>query len=526
MNQSKSYRTRIFGFLQELGKSFMFPVSTLSAMGILVGIGSAFTSGPVLEAIPILNNEYIQIFFNFINTIGSIGFSYLPVLFAMSIPFGLSNRNKGGGAIAAFAGFVAMHLAINFVLGLQGNLAAPDQMRVAGQGMALGIQSFEMGVLGGVVVGLIVYYLNEKYQDIVLPDAFSFFGGIRFVPIISILVMSIAGIVLIFIWPFFQDAIANVGTLINSIGIFGPFLYGFANALLKPFGMHHIFLALVRFTDAGGSQVIDGEVVSGALNIFYAQLNTGEPISPQATAFLSQGFMPIFMFALPAITLAIYHTAKKDKRASIKGMLISAVFVSVVTGISEPTEFLFLFVAPVLYLFHAVMQGLSLMIMSILGVTIGNTDGGIIDFVLFGIMQGSYTRWILVIPVGLLFFGIYYYVFKKYILVKNVETPGREIETGIEESGREERINPTSKNEVYNPEAILQALGGSNNINTLDNCVTRLRLNVKDSELIDEKTLKKNGALAVMKLDDHNVQVVIGAQVQSVKTGIENLMLE
>ena len=193
-----------------------------------------------------------------------------------------------------------------------------------------------------------------------------------------------------------QSGIAWIGSLITSIGIFGPFLYGFANAILKPLGMHHILLALVRFTDAGGTQVVDGETVSGALNIFYAQLNSGETISPQATAFLSQGFMPIFMFALPAICLAIYHTSKKEKRSSIKGMIISAVFVSVVTGISEPTEFLFLFVAPTLYLFHAIMLGLSLMITAMMGITIGNTDGGIIDFVLFGIMQGSYTKWYLI----------------------------------------------------------------------------------------------------------------------------------
>lgn len=340
--------------------------------------------------------------------------------------------------------------------------------------------------------------------------------------------MSGVGILSYFIWPIFQKLITGVGQLINGAGVFGPFLYGFFNALLKPFGMHHILLALVRFTDAGGTQVVNGQHVSGALNIFYAQLNNAEAISPQATAFLSQGFMPIFIFALPAICLAIYLTAKSKNRRSIKGMLISAIFVSVVTGISEPTEFLFLFVAPALYFFHALMQGLSLMIMAMLGVTIGNTDGGIIDFLLFGVLQGTYTKWYLVIPVGLVFFSIYFYVFKYYITKKNVETPGREDESEDETMSKNQGLDKTEKSTndfgLYNTEQILKALGGVENINTLDNCVTRLRLNVDDSDLIDKKTLLKNGSLAVMKLDKHNVQVVIGAKVQTVKTNLEDLI--
>ena len=515
-----SIRTRALSFLQELGKTFMFPVSTLSAMGLLVGIGSAVTSPYIIKTFPALGNEVVQAIFSFINTIGGFGFTYLPVMFAMAIPFGLSKRNKGVGAIAAFAGYVSMNLAINFVLGYQGSLVEADAMKAAGQSMVLGIQSIEMGVLGGIVVGLVTNALLKHFQDIVLPDAFSFFGGIRFVPIASIIANALIGLIIPIVWPVINLGISGIGYAIIGAGAFGPFLYGLFNAILKPFGMHHILLALVRFTEAGGTAVVDGQTVSGALNIFYAQLNAGVPISHSATAFLSQGWMPTFIFGLPAACLAIYVCARKDRRESIKGLLVSAVAVSLVTGISEPTEFLFLFIALPLYLFHAVMSGLSLMVMNLVGVSIGNTDGGIIDWIIFGIMQGPSTKWWLVIPVGIAWFAVYFFVFRWYIKRFDVPTPGRE---PVDDVGDVQQAF-TKGHGIYDPEIILAALGGANNVTSLDNCVTRLRLELKDASVVDEATLKKAGALAVVKLDEHNVQVVIGAQVQTVKTGVENLM--
>ncbi len=526
ISKKHSLKDRIFGFFQELGKTFMFPVSTLAFMGILVGLGSALTSEAMIGKFPFLKNEIIQFIFSFMNTIGSFGFTYLPVLFAMAIPFGLCKKNKGVGAIAAFSGYMAMNLSINFVLDYRNELADAGSLQLAGQNMVLGIQSLEMGVLGGIVVGLIVYRLQEKYQDIVLPDAFSFFGGIRFIPIISVLTLGVVGLVIPFIWPIFQSGIDSLGNVIQSAGIFGPFLYGLSVLLLKPFGMHHILLALVRFTEAGGTQYVNDRPVSGALNIFYAQLNAGEPISHQATAFLSQGFMPTFIFGLPAICLAIYLTARKKNRPEVKGILISAVLVAVVTGISEPTEFLFLFLAPTLYLFHSLMSGVALMVMSLIGVNIGNTDGGILDWLIFGVMQGNETRWYLLIPVGIIWFTIYFLVFRWYILKHNLETPGREKEVDTElESSRSNKPKTFTKGKgIHDPNVILQALGGASNIINLDNCVTRLRLQLEDKQLIDKETLKKAGALAVVELDKHNVQVVIGAQVQTVKSGIEDIM--
>lgn len=524
--QSTSFKTKAFGFFQELGKTFMFPVSLLAFLGILLGLGSSFTSQAMIDKLPWLANPLIQNFFEALTTVGSFAFTYLPVLFAMAIPLGLSKRNKGVAAYSGFVGFMLMNMGINFMLTIRGELADADNLRTAGQGMMLGIQTIEMGILGGIIAGLVVYKLHEKYQDMVMPDAFSFFGGIRFVPIISSLVLFLVGILLPFIWPIFGNGITALGNLIQQAGIFGPFLYGIGVLALKPFGMHHILLAMVRFTEAGGTEVVNGDKVSGALNIFYAQLNAGEAISAKATAFLSQGFMPTFMFGLPAVAIAIYMTSRPENRTAIKGLLISGILVSFVTGISEPIEFLFLFVAPQLYIFHALMSGLSMMVVSMAGIVIGNTDGGVIDWIIFGMMQGNYTKWYLLIPIGIVWAAIYFFVFRWYILKHDIKTPGRELVSAneLDSDGKPNIKVFTKGNGLYDPQIILDALGGKDNIETLDNCVTRLRLQVVDKSVIDKDTLKKAGALGVVELDDYNIQVIIGAQVQTVKTGIEQLL--
>ena len=511
--EKTSRKTEIYGFFQDLGKSFMFPIATLAAMGILVGLGSSFTAPAMMERLPFLKIPAVFTIFSFMNTVGSFGFTYLPAMFAMAIPFGLAKKNKGVGAISAFAGYIALNMGINFMLQQQDKLASPSKMQAVGQANVLGIQTLEMGVIGGIFVGLIVYALLERYQEIKLPDAFSFFGGIRFIPIISVILCAILGLGVPFVWPTIQGWIIGLGHVIQNAGIFGPFLYGVALAVLKLMGLHHILLAMIRFTDAGGTAVVAGKTVHGALNVFYAELNAGVPISPKATAFLSQGFMPTFMFGLPAICLAIYFTAKAKNRDRIKGILISAALVGFVSGISEPTEYLFLFVSPVLYVFHTIMQGLSLSVMALLGARMGNTDGGVIDWILFGWLQPD-SRWWLLIPVGLIWFAIYFFVFRWYILKKNVKTPGREDDGAAV---------MTKGNGIYDPKVILGALGGAANITSLDNCVTRLRLMLNDPSKIDEDKLKQSGALAVVKADKA-VQVVYGAQVQSVKDGLEKEM--
>ncbi|MGG0737380.1 maltose/glucose-specific PTS transporter subunit IIBC [Niallia taxi] len=513
----KNAKSRFWEFFQGLGKTFMLPVALLAFMGLMLGIGSSFTSPSTIDALPFLDNRFLQTIFRFMSTIGGFAFTYLPVLFAIAIPLGLARYEKGVAAFSGFVGYVIMHLSINFYLSETKSLAAAEALREAGQGMVMGIQTIEMGVLGGIIVGVIVHLLHSRFYNIQLPDAFAFFGGARFVPIITSLSLAVVGILIPIIWPIFAIAITGIGQLIQKSGAFGPFIFGAGERLLLPFGLHHILVAMIRFTEAGGVQVVDGQTIAGALNIFYAQLQSGSPISPSATAFLSQGKMPTFMFGLPAVALAIYHTALPEKRSKIKGLLISGVIATFVTGITEPIEFLFLFLAPALYGIHVILTGLGFMTMHLLGVVIGNTDGGILDFIIFGVLQGTYTKWYLVLVVGAVWFALYYFIFRYAIIKFNLKTPGREDETTA--TSKEELTH--KKKGKYDAKRILTALGGKENLETLDNCITRLRLVVQDMSKIDEQELKACGALGVVKLDNHNVQVIIGTQVASLKNQLE-----
>ncbi|EES3574872.1 PTS maltose transporter subunit IICB [Escherichia coli] len=523
MTQEKSIKSRVWEFFQSLGKTFMFPVSLLAFMGLLLGIGSSVTSPSTINNFPFLGGELTQLTFGFIAMVCGFAFTYLPVMFAIAIPLGMAKRNKAVGAYSGFVGYMLMNMSINYYLTVTHQLADSATMKQVGQSVVLGIQTLEMGVLGGIIAGVITYFLHERFQDTVLHDAFAFFSGIRFVPIITSLTLSLVGLAIPLLWTYVAMGIAGIGHIIQSTSVFGPFLYGVGVLLLKPFGLHHILLAMVRFTPAGGTEIVDGHEVAGALNIFYAELKAGLPFSPHVTAFLSQGFMPTFMFGLPAVAYAIYRTAKPENRPVIKGLLLSGVLVSVVTGISEPIEFLFLFIAPALYIFHIIMSGLALMVMAILGVTIGNTDGGILDLLIFGIMQGTSTKWYLILPVGIVWFAVYFFVFRWYILKHDIKTPGRE--DSSDDAAQAVAANSKARGKSkYDHAVILSALGGKENIDSLDNCITRLRLVVKDMSKVDQATLKNAGALSVVVLDAHSVQVIIGPQVQSVKTGIEALI--
>lgn len=515
-------RIALGGFFQELGKTFMLPVALMAFMGLLLGLGSSFSSPTTIDAFPFLGNSILQVVFKYMSAIGGFAFNNLAVMFAMAIPLGLAKKEKGVAAFSGFVGYMVMNLAINFYLGLTNQLADADAMQKAGQSLVLGVQTIEMGVLGGIITGIIVYNLNKKYCTIQLPDSFAFFGGARFVPIITSLVIAVVGIILPIIWPIFAFLINGVGALIHGAGPFGPMLFFSGERLLLPFGLHHILVATIRFTQAGGTMLIDGHQVSGALNIFYSELQNHLPISHSATQFLSQGKMPTFMFGLPGAALAMYHTAKPENRAKIKGLLISGFIATFITGITEPIEFLFLFISPFLWLFHVFMTGFGALVVSLLGVNIGNTDGGVLDFLIFGVMQGTQTKWYLIPIVGIFWFLAYYFTFKKFILWRDLKTPGREVATEPEYTDAEIRTSGNAGG--YDIPGILKALGGKSNIVTLDNCITRLRLIVKDGSIINDEELQKLGALGVVHLDDTSVQVIIGTKVTTVRNGLDALL--
>lgn len=500
-------------FFQGLGKTFVLPVSLLAACGIMLGVGSALASPVTAEMFPFLNNIILKTFFNFMATIGAFAFSNLPVMFAIAIPLGLAKEDKGVAAFSGYVGFSISHLVVNFMLNTMGTIATPENMKEAGQAMVMGIQSIDTGVIGGLIIGVIVYKIHEKYRTINLPDSLGFWTGVRFVPIATAVIVGLLSLLIPLIWPFFNGIIIGIGHLISKAGPFGPFLFGAGEGLLRPFGLHHILVAMIRFTSAGGDAIVNGEQVSGALTIFYKQFANGI-FDPNVTKFLSQGKMPVYMFGLPAAAVAMYTTARPENRTKIKGLLVSGIIACAVGGITEPLEFIFLFLAPGLYLFHCIMVGLGFMVMGLLQVTIGNTDGNIIDFFVFGVLQGVKTKWYLVLIVGAIWFAIYYFVFRWAILKFNLKTPGREIM----------KDNENAKLGGFDEEKLLKALGGKENIVSMDNCLTRLRLVVKDMSAVDEQMVKETGAIAVVKLDESNLQVVIGPQVNIVKNKLDKLM--
>lgn len=514
----------LWEFFQQLGKTFMLPVALLSFCGIMLGIGSSLSSQDVITLLPWLGVPFVQAIFVWMSKISSFAFSFLPVMFCIAIPLGLARENKGVAAFAGFVGYAVINLAVNFWLTVKGILPTTDTAILKANNIqsVLGIQSIDTGILGAVIAGIIVWLLHERFHAIRLPDALSFFGGNRFVPIITTFVMGLLGLVIPIIWPVFASTINALGQIINNAGNFGPMIFGTGERLLLPFGLHHILVALIRFTEAGGSMEVCGHTVNGALTIFQAQMSCPQThgFAESATRFLSQGKMPAFFGGLPGAALAMYHCAQPKNRHKIKGLLISGIVACTVGGITEPLEFLFLFVAPVLYIIHALLTGLGFTVMAMLGVTIGNTDGNVIDFVVFGILHGLSTKWYLVPAVAAVWFVVYYSIFRFAITRFNLKTPGRETDT----SPLTTTVAAITGKSGYNAPALLAALGGADNIITLDNCITRLRLSVKDMSRVDSNALQMHRVLGVVQLNKHNLQVVIGPQVQSVKDEIVTLM--
>ncbi|MDF7669940.1 maltose/glucose-specific PTS transporter subunit IIBC [Orbaceae bacterium ESL0721] len=524
MSTSTKQKVTFWEFFQNLGKTFMLPVALLSFSGIMMGIGSSLSSEHVIQLIPFLNHTVFQLIFTWMSKIGSFGFTYLPVMFAIAIPLGLARENKGVAAFAGFVGFVIMNLATNFVLQQKGlvtnaGIVDPSNKEISS---ILGILSIDTGIIGSMISGIIVYLLHERFHTIRLPDALAFFGGNRFVPIITAIVLGLVGLIIPTIWPYFASIIGLLGKLIHSTGVFGPMIFGSGERLLLPIGLHHILLAIVRFSDVGGTLDVCGHTYSGALTIFQAELScsTVSHFSESATRFLAQGKMPSFLGGLPGAALAMYVCAKPQLRHKVKGLLISGVVACMIGGTTEPLEFLFLFVSPLLYVIHAILTGLGYTVMEVLGVTIGNTDGTLIDLVVFGVLHGTATKWYLVPVVAAVWFVIYFLIFRYIIIRFNIKTPGRDSDNAATAS----TTAATNGKSGYDCAAILAALGGAENIESLDNCITRLRLSIKDMSLIDDNALKANRAIGIVRLNEHGLQVVIGPQVQSVKDELAALM--
>ncbi|WP_039042456.1 maltose/glucose-specific PTS transporter subunit IIC [Sporosarcina sp. ZBG7A] len=510
-----------FGKAQQFGKSFMLPIAILPAAGLLLGIGGALSNPNTISSYPILDQNFLQALFTIMSSAGSIVFANLPIIFAVGIAIGLARSDKGTAALAALVGYLVMNATINAILIITDSLAV-DNLSAVGQGTALGIQTLEMGVFGGIVVGIMAGMLHNRFNKIELPQYLGFFGGSRFIPIVTAFSAIILGAILYLVWPLFQNLIAEAGNLVNATGVIGTFLYGFILRMLGPFGLHHIFYLPFWQTGLGGSLEIGGQLVQGTQNIFFAQLSdpTTERFFEGTSRFMSGRFITM-MFGLLGAALAIYHTAKPEHKKVVGGLMLSAALTSFLTGITEPLEFSFLFIAPALYVVHAVFDGLAFMLADIFNITIGQTfSGGFIDFMLFGVLQGeAKTNWMYVIPIGIVWFFLYYFTFKFMIRKFNFKTPGREDEKAVEPADGQSSIDP----QASRSHTIIDALGGKDNILDLDNCATRLRVTVKDPDLVKKEVFPATGSKGII-MNGTGVQVVYGPQVSVVKNEVEEIL--
>lgn len=518
-------KDKLFDCLQRIGRSFMLPIAILPIAGLFLGIGGSFTNETMINAYGLKwllgDKTMLHAFLLVLKQAGDIVFANLPIIFAVGVAIGMAKKEKETAALSAVIAFFVMHATISAMLQINPQIEFKDGAQVA----VVGINSLQMGVFGGIIVGLGVAYLHNKFYQIELPNVISFFGGTRFVPIISTVVYLFVGILMFFIWPPIQDFIYSIGDLVRNSGYLGTFIYGFTERALIPFGLHHVFYLPFWQTGVGGKMMIDGKMIEGAQNIFFAQLNdpNTKEFSVQATRFMS-GKFPLMIFGLPGAALAMWRCAKPEKRNAVGGLLLSAALTSVLTGITEPIEFTFLFVAPVLYLIHCVFAGLAYMFMHMLHVGVGMTfSGGLIDLFLFGILQGNAkTHWLNVLWVGIIYFVVYYFVFSFIIKHWNLKTPGREEgdgETKLYTKADVQNKKAQEKNDVS--EAIANALGGVDNIESLDCCATRLRLTVKDETKVNKDALTATGASGVI-IKGKGVQVIYGPRVTVIKSNLEN----
>ncbi|MGM9530798.1 glucose PTS transporter subunit IIA [Intestinibacter sp.] len=527
-------KDKIFGVLQRVGRSFMLPIAILPVAGLFLGIGGSFTNETMLNAYGLMGvmgpGTFIYSLLTVLNAAGNVVFANLPIIFAMGVAIGMAKQEKEVAALAGALAFFIMHASVSAMIAVHGGA---ESMLSGSTADVLGMTSLQMGVFGGIIVGLGVAALHNKFYKIELPQVLSFFGGTRFVPIISAIVYLVVGIAMFYLWPPIQGAIYSVGDLVRGSGYVGTWLYGLMERALIPFGLHHVFYLPFWQTGVGGTMEVAGKMIEGAQNIFFAQLSdpTVTHFSVEATRFMS-GKFPLMIFGLPGAALAMYKCAKPEKRKAVGGLLLSAALTSMLTGITEPLEFTFLFVAPMLYVIHCIFAGAAYMLMHIFNVGVGMTfSGGLIDLFLFGILQGNAkTSWINVVFVGIAYFVVYYFLFTFLIKKFDFKTPGREDDDNAEVK-LYTRADVNAKKEGQSAEdaddelsaLILQGLGGNDNLTDLDCCITRLRLTVKDSSKVDQGMLKASGAAGVIK-KGNGVQVVYGPKVTVIKSNLEKFI--
>lgn len=527
-------KNKVLNIMQRIGKSFMLPIAILPIAGLLQGVAMALTNQSMISAYQLESvlgeGTLIYSFMLILKNVASAIFADLPLIFAAGISLGMAKKEKGVAVLSAVIAFFVMHTTINSMLMLDGQILsdgaiANDVIQGTITSMC-GIQTLEMGAFGGILVGLGVSFLHNRYYKIEFPNVFSFFGGTRFVPIISTLVFIVVGIVMFYIWPIIQNSIYSLGHFIMGTGYIGTFIFGVIKRCLVPFGLHHLFYLPFWQTAVGGSMVVDGTLVNGAQNIFFAQMTDPNLIhySVEATRYFTGEF--IFMiFGLPGAALAMYQCANSKNKKACGGLLLTAALTSMFTGITEPIEFSFIFVAPILFGVQVLLAGSAYMIAHILNITVGLTfSGGLIDFIMFGVLQGqSKTNWMMIIPVGIVYFLLYYIIFKYLIIKYDLKTLGRDDYKKINVFKDTEK--PKDENTTVDLQSayVIRGLGGRNNFKELDCCVTRLRATIIDMNKIDEGLLKQSGAAGVV-CSGEVIQVIYGPRASIIKAKLEEYL--
>lgn len=529
-------KDKIFGVLQRVGRSFMLPIALLPVAGLLLGIGSSFTNATTIETYHlgkfIYEGGVLYTILDIMSKTGSAVFDNLALLFAMGVAIGMAKKEKEVAALSGAIAYIVMNTTISALITAKGGVEAMAENSTTS---VLGITTLQMGVFGGILVGLGVAALHNKFYKTELPQVLSFFGGTRFVPIVSTVTYLIVGIIMFYLWPVVQLGISKLGVLVLNSGYAGTWIYGILERALIPFGLHHVFYMPFWQTELGGSMMIDGNMVAGAQNIFFAELasKSTDVFSVSATRFMA-GKFPFMIFGLPAAAFAMYKTARPEKKKVVGSLLLSAALTSMITGITEPLEFTFLFVAPLMYAVHCVLAGLSYMLMHILNVGVGMTfSGGLIDMTLFGVLQGNAkTHWIWIVVVGLIYAVVYYFVFYFMITKMNLKTPGREPDDVEPKLYRRSDVNEAKAAKVKSADKrasdvvsamILKGLGGKDNLSDVDCCATRLRVTVNDASKVMDDMLKASGASGVIH-KGNGVQVIYGPKVSVIKSDLEDFI--
>ncbi|HJD03847.1 MAG TPA: glucose PTS transporter subunit IIA [Candidatus Mediterraneibacter caccogallinarum] len=536
-------KDKIFGVLQRVGRSFMLPIAILPVAGLLLGIGSSFTNATTIETYGLESilgeGTVLNALLTIMSSAGNIIFDNLPIIFAVGVAIGMAKKEKEVAALAAMISFFVMNATINGMLKVMGDILEDGSLAgdvLSGTVVSVcGIQTLQMGVFGGIIVGLGVAALHNKFYKIQLPNALSFFGGSRFVPIISTITYVGVGILMYFIWPVVQNGIYALGGLVTGTGYIGTLIFGIIKRALIPFGLHHVFYLPFWQTAVGGTMEVAGQIVEGGQNIFFAQLAdpTTVHFSADATRYFSGEF--IFMiFGLPGAALAMYRCAKPEKKKQAGGLLLSAALACMLTGITEPLEFSFLFAAPILFVVQVILAGAAYMIAHILNIAVGLTfSGGLLDLFLFGILQGNAkTSWLLIIPVGIIYFILYYVIFTVLIKKLNLKTPGREDDdeetklfTKADYNAKQNKSAAEGGTASGDEKSVLitQGLGGKKNIADVDCCATRLRCTVVKPELVNEAILKATSPSGIIR-KGQGIQIIYGPSVAVIKSNLEDYL--